>query len=167
MTESEKEDLEFFRKRAEEMRKSIDYSNAGRQKVECGKTYVVKQLMDRIDFPYKMTKLEKHKLLASILTCCEDIQEEAFLRGEGIIYTLNGYLKKTEVKARTRRYSDSLNQKWLPPKYKIVYQPGMRVKTLNKALERMSYKDVPTEMLEKTKEEIYKEFIEQDEKTEN
>lgn len=167
MTESEKEDLEFFRKRAEEMRKSIDYNNAGRRKVECGKTYVVKQLMERIDLPFEMTKVEKHRLLASILTCCEDIQEEAFLRGESVIYTLNGYLKKTEVKARTRRYSESLNQKWLPPKYKIVYQPGMRVKTLNKALEKMSYKDVPTEMLEKTKEEIYKEFVEQDEEAES
>lgn len=162
LTEEEKKDLEFFQKRAERMREFIDYSNVGRKKVEYGKTYMIDELMDRIELPMKMTKLEKRRLFSSILTCCEDIQEEVFLKGSDMVYTLNGFLKKNEIKAKSRRYSESLNCKWLPPKYRIVYQPGSRIKTLNKALEKMSYKDIPMEMLKKTKTEVYEELTKDD-----
>lgn len=146
-------DEEFYKKKAEHMRSFIDYNNVKRKPVDMPKKDVVEEIYKRVPFPTRLWTRDKKIYISRILSMCEKVQEEAFMKGAESVYTVNGTLEVKKKNSKPINNNISTNFKRTPPKLKIEYKPSRKINLLNEALRKMSYLGVSLEELQKTTQE--------------
>ena len=141
MIEGNGYDKEYFQQKAKYMRSFIDYSKNGRFVLDVGKNDLIDAVLDNVERPkeWGQSRTKTKEYLRKVFKFCEETQEKAFLEGKSSIYTFNGYLYLKKVNGKPINNNINTQYKEIPPKSKIAYREGTKIRTLNEALRRMSF----------------------------
>ena len=128
-------DKEFYIKRAEHMRSFIDYSRHREKLLDVTRQDMIKQIEKNVSFK----GIRKTEIIRKVLQEAEKIQEESLIMGAKSVSTLNGKFVVEYVNEKPINNNINTDLKKVPPKYKINFTPGGKIKKLNKALKIMSF----------------------------
>lgn len=131
MTEGQK-------RRLAQMLEANDFSKVGNKKIEMNKADFCQEISKRLgSLNLKtMRNMKMRDLVRKVLTTAEEVQAEALMRGANSIVSLNGKFYVKQMGQRPMNMDSEMET--LPPRSRVVFAPGARIKRLNDAFKVMA-----------------------------